>query len=82
MRQSDLLLCHILVRACSQLLGKLALFALLKFGSEYRLHATRWKRRLHHDGIEMVENPVERGRLAAPPGRDGRKFQFLSSQVS
>src|ERR1017187_9688693 len=30
----------------------------------------------------MVENPVERGRLPAPPGRDGRKFQFLSSQVS
>jgi hypothetical protein len=64
-----------------QLLSKLALFGLIEFGSEYRLHAARWKRRLHHHGIEMIQHPIERVRLPAPPGRDGRKLQLLAKQM-
>ena len=30
----------------------------------------------------MVEHPIERVRLSAPPGRDGRKLQFLAEQMT
>src|ERR1035441_3864992 len=29
----------------------------------------------------MVEHPIERVRLPAPPGRDGRKFELLAQQL-
>ncbi len=79
--QSDLLLRDILVGAGPQLLGKLALLGLREFGAEDRLHAAGGKRRFHHHRVEMVEHPIERIILPAPPGGDGRKFELLAQQL-
>ena len=80
-RKSHLFLRHVFVGTGTYLLADSLLFRLRKTCAEDGLHSAQRERGFDHDAIQMVQHPIQRVILAAPPGRHGRQFERLAQQL-